>query len=66
MLIDYFVLISQVFFGVIIGSFALGQAIPNLTVLLTAAGAAEVIFKIIGRVKKIFVVRMLLNFNVAN
>ena len=40
----------QVSFAVLIGAFALGQAGPNLEVLLTAAGAGGTIFKVIGRV----------------
>ena len=34
----------------LIGAFALGQAGPNLQVLLTAAGAADTIFETIERV----------------
>ena len=40
----------QVFFAVLIGAFALGQAVPNLENLATAAGAAGTIFETIDRV----------------
>lgn len=40
-----------VFFAVIIGAFALGQAAPNVESLLTAAGAAGEIFETIDRVR---------------
>ena len=39
-----------VFFAVIIGAFALGQAGPNVESLITAAGAAGEVFEIIDRV----------------
>lgn len=45
-----FCLSLQVFFSVLIGAFALGQAFPNLEVLLTAAGASDTILEIINRV----------------
>jgi len=41
----------QVFFAVLIGAFALGQALPNAQNLITAAGSAGFIFKIIDRVR---------------
>ena len=40
----------QVFFAVLIGAFALGQAGPNMEALFTAAGAAGTIFETIDRV----------------
>ena len=40
-----------VFFAVIIGAFALGQAAPNIESVLTAAGAAGQIFETIDRVR---------------
>ena len=40
----------QVFFAILIGAFALGQAGPNLEGLFTAAGAAGSIFETIDRV----------------
>ena len=40
----------QVFFAVLIGAFALGQAGPNVEGLFTAAGAAGTIFETIDRV----------------
>ena len=41
---------TQVFFAVLIGAFALGQAGPYVENLLTAAGSATTIFKTIDRV----------------
>ena len=38
------------FFNVLIGAFALGQAMPNLENLMSAAGASTTIFQIIDRV----------------
>ena len=40
----------QVFFAVLVGAFALGQAMPNLENLTSAAGASIVIYQIIDRV----------------
>ena len=40
----------QVFFAVLIGAFALGQAMPNLENLTSAAGASIIIFQTIDRV----------------
>ena len=42
--------VFQVFFAVLIGAFALGQAGPNVEALFTAAGAAGTIFETIDRV----------------
>ena len=42
----------QVFFAVLLGAFALGQASPNLESLLSAAGAAGSIFETIDRVSE--------------
>ncbi len=41
-----------VFFAVLIGAFALGQATPNVESILTAAGAAFQIFETIDRVRE--------------
>ena len=41
--------IFAVFFSVIIGALSLGQAAPNLENLVTAAGAATVVYKTIDR-----------------
>ena len=41
---------TQVFFAVLIGAFALGQAFPNLENLTSAAGASITIFETIDRV----------------
>lgn len=38
------------FFAVLIGAFAIGQAGPNLESLLTAAGASETVFDTVNRV----------------
>ena len=39
-----------VFFAVIIGAFALGQATPNVESILTATGAAWEVYQTIDRV----------------
>lgn len=39
-----------VFFAVIIGSFSLGNALPELETFATALGAATVVFEVIDRV----------------
>lgn len=41
--------ILTVFFSVVIGAFSLGQAVPNLENLLTAAGAATAVYETIDR-----------------
>lgn len=41
--------ILTVFFSVVIGAFSLGQAVPNLESLLTAAGAATAVYETIDR-----------------
>lgn len=41
-----------VFFAAIIAAFSIGRAGPDLEALLTAAGAAEEIFKTISRVSE--------------
>ena len=41
---------TQVFFAVLIGAFAIGQAGPNVANLLTAAGASGAIYDTIDRV----------------
>ena len=41
---------AQVFFAVLIGAFAIGQAAPNFVNLLTAAGSSGVIYDTIDRV----------------
>ena len=46
--------IRQVFFAVLIGAFALGQAGPNIQLLLTAAGASGTVFEIINRVNILY------------
>lgn len=43
-------LLMQVFFSVILGSFSLGNALPELETFGTAMGAASFIFKTIDRV----------------
>ena len=40
----------QVFFSVIIGSFSLGNALPEIETFATALGSATVVFKVIDRV----------------
>ena len=45
----------QVFFAVLIGAFALGQAGPNMEALFTAAGAAGTIYDTIDRVSHLTV-----------
>lgn len=42
----------QVFFAVIIGSFSLGNALPELETFGTALGAAAFVFKVIDRVSQ--------------
>ena len=44
-------LIIQVFFAVILGSFSLGNALPELVTFGTALGAASVVYDIIDRVR---------------
>ena len=43
--------IITVLFAVIIGSFSLGNALPELETFATALGAATVVFEVIDRVK---------------
>lgn len=40
----------QVFFAVILGSFSLGNAVPELETFGTALGSASVVFQVIDRV----------------
>ena len=40
----------QVFFSVIMGSFALGNALPEIETFATALGSATAVFKVIDRV----------------
>ena len=47
------VYLFQVFFAVLIGAFALGQAGPNMEALFTAAGAAGTIYDTIDRVSRL-------------
>lgn len=49
LLILYF-LTFQVFFCVMIGSFSIGNAAPNIGSFVTAKGAAAVVYEIIDRV----------------
>ena len=44
------VLFLQVFFCVMVGSFSLGNAAPNIGTLFGAKGAAAVVFEIIDNV----------------
>ena len=41
----------QVFFAVILGSFSLGNALPELVTFGTALGAASVVYDVIDRVR---------------
>ena len=43
-------LLFQVFFSVIIGSFSLGNALPEIQTFATALGSATIVFKVIDRV----------------
>ena len=45
--------VVTVFFAVIIGSFSLGNALPEIETFATALGSATVVFEIIDRVTKI-------------
>ncbi|GFQ83988.1 ATP-dependent translocase ABCB1 [Trichonephila clavata] len=45
--------VFSVFFAVMIGSFSLGNAMPQLTAVATAKGSAKTIFDIINKVPKI-------------
>ena len=45
-----FCLHFQVFFAVIIGSFSLGNALPEIQTFATALGSATAVFKVIDRV----------------
>ena len=44
--------VVTVFFAVIIGSFSLGNALPELETFATALGSATVVFEVIDRVMK--------------
>ena len=50
MLLLTLVLFLQVFFCVMVGSFSLGNAAPNIGTLFGAKGAAAVVFEIIDNV----------------
>lgn len=52
------------FFAILIGAFALGQAGPNLEGLFTAAGAAGSIFETIDRVSWVSHINMYVNVHV--
>ena len=41
---------QQVFFGVVIGSFSLGNALPEIQTFATALGSATAVFAVIDRV----------------
>ena len=45
--------VVTVFFAVIIGSFSLGNALPELETFATALGSATVVFEVIDRVRKL-------------
>ena len=44
-------LCKQVFFGVVIGSFSLGNALPEIQTFATALGSATAVFAVIDRVR---------------
>ena len=58
--------VVTVFFSVIIGSFSLGNALPELETFATALGSATVVFEVIDRVMKmLWLVSVSLLLNVA-
>ena len=48
----------QVLFSIIIGSFHLGQALPELETIFTALGAATVVYEVIDKVSTIHAVQL--------
>ena len=45
-----YLFVKQVFFGVVIGSFSLGNALPELQAFAVALGSATTVFAVLDRV----------------
>ena len=47
----FYLVPMQVFFSVVLGSFSLGNALPELETFATAFGSAAVVFDVINKVR---------------